>query len=277
FPAGTDPNKFNLNQFVLTAAQQRGFNDSFGAAKCSFCHSGTVLTDSSLFNTGVVNQIINSAGVDNLPCEPSTPCGSRAFSVRQLFNVANLGPFFHDASAPTLRDAVSFYNSSFFNSSPGASFVGGINLTAIGPTAADDIVAFLEGISFSPFTPTFGPAGTSVTISGTTFIGATAVSFNGVPANFTVTNSGTITTTVPTAATTGAITVTTLDGTATSAASFTITAFTLQVTKQGTGSGTVSSNDGSINCGSTCSASFNPGTMVTMTATPAANSTFGGW
>ena len=209
FPAGTDPNKFNLNQFVLTAAQQRGFNDFFGAAKCSFCHSGTVLTNSELFNTGVVNQIINSAGVDNLPCEPSTPCGSRAFSVRQLFNVANLGPFFHDASAPTLRDAVSFYNSSFFNSSPGASFVGGINLTAIGPTAADDIVAFLEGISFSPFTPTFGPAGTSVTISGTTFIGATAVSFNGVPANFTVTNSGTITTTVPAGATTGPITVTT--------------------------------------------------------------------
>src|SRR6266851_3831036 len=67
FPAGTDPNKFNLNQFVLTAAQRRGFNDFFGAAKCSLCHSGTVLTDSALFNTGVVNQIINSAGVDNLP------------------------------------------------------------------------------------------------------------------------------------------------------------------------------------------------------------------
>src|SRR5205807_1661940 len=96
-------------------------------------------------------------------------------------------------------------------------------------------------------------------------------------AAFTVSNSGTITTTVPTAATTGAITVTTLDGTATSAASFTITAFTLQVNKQGTGSGTVSSNDASINCGSTCSASLNPGTRVTMTATPAADSRFGGW
>src|SRR6267142_1160282 len=277
FPAGTDPNKFDLNRFVITAAQQRGFNAFFGAAKCFFCHNGTVLTDSLFFNTGVVNQTINSAGMDNLPCEPSTACGTREFGVRQLFNVANLGPFFHDGSAATLKDVLAFYNSSFFTTSPGALFSGPINTTAIGPTAADDIVAFLEGISFSPFTPTFGPVGTSVTISSTDFTGATAVSFNGVPANFAVSNSGTITTTVPGAATTGAITVTTPDGTATSAAGFTVTSFTLQVTRQGTGSGTVSSDDGSINCGSTCSAGFNSGAMVTMTATPAVGSTFGGW
>ena len=209
FPAGTDPNKFNLNRFVITAAQQRGFNAFFGQAKCSFCHSGTVLTDSALFNTGVVNQIINSAGMDNLPCEPSTACGSRAFSVRQLFNVANLGPFFHDGSAATLKDVIAFYNSSFFNTSPGELFSGPINTSQIGPTAADDIVAFLEGISFSPFTPTFGPVGTGVTITGTTFTGATAVSFNGVASTFTVSPSGTITTTVPAGATTGPITVTT--------------------------------------------------------------------
>src|SRR6476661_7656692 len=121
FPAGTDPNKFNLSRFLLTAAQQRGFN-AFVAAGCSTCHSGTVFTDSALFNTGVVNQVINSAALDNLPCEPSTACGTRAFSVRQLFNIANLGPFFHDGSAATLKDVLAFYNSSFFNTSPGASF-----------------------------------------------------------------------------------------------------------------------------------------------------------
>jgi len=210
FPAGTDPNKFNLNQFVITAAQQRGFNAFFGAGKCSFCHSGTALTDSALFNTGVVNQTINSAGMDNLPCEPSAACGSRAFSVRQLFNVANLGPFFHDSSAATLKDVLAFYNSSFFANSPGSTgFSGPINTSAISPTATDDIIAFLEGISFSPFAPIFGPVGTSVTITGTTFTGATAVSFNGVASPFTVSPSGTITTTVPAGATTGPITVTT--------------------------------------------------------------------
>ena len=208
FPAGTDPNKFNLNRFVITAAQQRGFNAFFGRANCSLCHNGTVLTDGSIFNTGVVNQTINSAAVDNLPCELSNPCGSRAFITRQLFNIANLSPFFHDGSAATLKDVLAFYNSTF-NTSPGAAFFGPINTTLIGPTAADDIVAFLEGLSFSPFAPIFGPVGTGVTITGTNFTGATAVSFNGVTATFTEGPPGTITTTVPAGATTGPITVTT--------------------------------------------------------------------
>ncbi|HET9282370.1 MAG TPA: IPT/TIG domain-containing protein [Candidatus Angelobacter sp.] len=211
FPAGTDPNKFNLNNFVLTAAQKRGSNAFFGAAKCSFCHGSTILGSSASFNTGVVNQTINSAAVDNLPCEPASPCGSRAFVVRQLFNIANLGPFFHDGSAATLQDVLAFYNSSNFANSPGSTgFSGPINTAAISPTATDDIIAFLEGISFSPFSPTFGPAGTSVTITG--FTGATAVSFNGAAAAFTVDPSGTITTTVPAGATTGRITVTTGSG-----------------------------------------------------------------
>src|SRR5438270_5317885 len=125
FPAGTDPNKFNLNNFVVTAAQQRGFNAFFGQAKCNFCHTGQVLTDFVPFNTGVVHQTINSAGMDNLPCEPASPCGSRAFSVRQLFNIANLGPFFHDSSAATLQDVLAFYNSSNFANSPGSQFFSG--------------------------------------------------------------------------------------------------------------------------------------------------------
>src|SRR6476646_4749106 len=133
FPAGTDPNKFNLNNFVVTAAQQRGSNAFFGAAKCSFCHASSILNSSATFNTGVVNQTINSAAVDNLPCEPASPCGSRAFSVRQLFNIANLGPFFHDGSAATLKDVLAFYNSSLFNTSPGAAFSGPINTFAISP------------------------------------------------------------------------------------------------------------------------------------------------
>src|SRR6478672_2262563 len=210
FPAGTDPNKFNLNNFIVTAAQQRGFAAFNGAAKCANCHQGTVLAAGS-FDTGVVNQVINSGGLDNLPCEPSVgaPCGSRSFLTRQLFNIANLGPFFHDGSAATLQDVLAFYNSSAFNTSPGELFSGPINTVALGPTTTDDIIAFLEGISFSPFAPTFGPVGTSVTITGTAFTGATAVSFNGVAAAFTVSPSGTITTTVPAGASTGPISITT--------------------------------------------------------------------
>jgi len=51
----------------------------------------------------------------------------------------------------------------------------------------------------------------------------------------------------------------------------------LTVTKEGTGSGTVTSSPAGIDCGSTCSASFAQGTAVTLTATAASGSTFAGW
>ncbi len=56
-----------------------------------------------------------------------------------------------------------------------------------------------------------------------------------------------------------------------------VSGHTLTVTKAGTGSGTVTSSPAGIDCGATCSAEFTEGTMVTLTATPAAGSTFTGW
>jgi YD repeat-containing protein len=53
--------------------------------------------------------------------------------------------------------------------------------------------------------------------------------------------------------------------------------FTLTVVKSGAGSGTVTSSPSGIDCGSDCSESYNQGTSVTLTATPASGSTFGGW
>lgn len=53
--------------------------------------------------------------------------------------------------------------------------------------------------------------------------------------------------------------------------------YTLNATKTGTGSGTVNSSDGKISCGSDCSESYSPDTVVTLTATPDAGSTFAGW
>jgi hypothetical protein len=73
------------------------------------------------------------------------------------------------------------------------------------------------------FTPTSGPVGTSVTISGTGFGGATAVSFHGSAADFSVKSATRITATVPADATSGVIAVTTPGGSASSAASFTVT------------------------------------------------------
>jgi List-Bact-rpt repeat protein len=53
--------------------------------------------------------------------------------------------------------------------------------------------------------------------------------------------------------------------------------FSLVVTRAGTGTGTVSSSPSGVNCGNTCSASYQSGTAVTLSATPASGSTFAGW
>ena len=54
-------------------------------------------------------------------------------------------------------------------------------------------------------------------------------------------------------------------------------ATTLNVTKEGAGSGSVTSVPAGIDCGMTCTADFVLGTVVTLTATPATGSSFGGW
>jgi len=53
--------------------------------------------------------------------------------------------------------------------------------------------------------------------------------------------------------------------------------FSLTVVRAGTGSGTVASTPAGISCGTDCSEPYPNGTAVTLTATPAAGSTFGGW
>jgi hypothetical protein len=69
---------------------------------------------------------------------------------------------------------------------------------------------------------TGGSVGTTVLINGHNFIGTTAVDFNGVSASFRVLNTQFVSATVPAGATTGAITVTNLGGTATSMQSFNV-------------------------------------------------------
>ena len=74
------------------------------------------------------------------------------------------------------------------------------------------------------FTPTTGPAGTRVTLTGTHFLGATDVRFNGVRAvEFEIVSGTSIEAVVPSGATSGPISVVTPGGTAVSAQPFTVT------------------------------------------------------
>ncbi|MGO4819905.1 MULTISPECIES: T9SS sorting signal type C domain-containing protein [unclassified Flavobacterium] len=77
--------------------------------------------------------------------------------------------------------------------------------------------------SISSFSPSSGCANsTPVKITGTNFMGATAVTFGGTPAASFIINSPTQITATPAAGTTGTIKVTTPGGTATSTSSFTV-------------------------------------------------------
>jgi FG-GAP repeat protein/IPT/TIG domain-containing protein len=81
-----------------------------------------------------------------------------------------------------------------------------------------------ESIGIRPDISSFSPAsakvGKDVTISGSAFTGATAVTFDGVPATFTVVSDTEITTTVPDGALTGPVGVTTPFGSDSSAVNF---------------------------------------------------------
>jgi len=98
-------------------------------------------------------------------------------------------------------------------------------LTALPPAVAEVLRAKIDGSPagvINSFSPTTGVAGASVTISGANLAGASAVRFNGANATFVVNTNGTLTATVPTNATSGAISVITPGGLASSTASFTV-------------------------------------------------------
>jgi hypothetical protein len=119
--------------------------------------------------------------------------------------------------------------------------------------------------TISSFSPSSGPVGTSVTITGTNFTGATAVKFNGVSATTFGVTSTSITVTVPTGATSGAISVTTPGGTATSSGTFTVTT---------TGSSQLLLNPGFEN-GTTIAPWVSTTGVIDNSASPAAHS--GSW
>jgi photosystem II stability/assembly factor-like uncharacterized protein len=99
---------------------------------------------------------------------------------------------------------------------------GPITVTTPGGSATSSgAFTVVPAPSISGFSPSKGPVGGLVTVSGANLVGATAVTFNGVlAATYSVQNGGTLTATVPPGASSGPIAITTAGGTATSTGSF---------------------------------------------------------
>jgi len=98
---------------------------------------------------------------------------------------------------------------------PPSASTGPISVTTPSGTTTS-VDSFTVTPTITDLTPRSGAVGDPVTITGTTLLGATAVSFNGTPATFVVVSRTRITATVPAGATTGFVTATTPDGTTTS-------------------------------------------------------------
>ncbi len=126
-------------------------------------------------------------------------------------------------------------------------------------SGAGTVTSDLYGIACGATCSANVPASTTITLTatadtGSSFVGWTGGGCSGVgPCVVTVSSAMTVT------------------------AEFVAGIYTVGVTKTGTGSGTVQSSDGSISCGTVCSASLEYGDTITLNATPDDNSTFSGW
>ena len=97
-------------------------------------------------------------------------------------------------------------------------------VTPEGTAVSADTFTVVPPPTLTRFTPTTGPAGTRVTLTGTQFLGATDVRFNRVSAvEFEVVSGASIVSVVPRGAASGPISVVTPGGTAVSAQHFTVT------------------------------------------------------
>jgi methionine-rich copper-binding protein CopC len=113
---------------------------------------------------------------------------------------------------------------------PAAATGGPLVLTA--PHGSSNGLAFAVLPAITGVTPSSAVVGTQVTLTGTTFGGATQVSFNGVSAAFTVVSPSQLTAVVPAGATSGALRVSTAAG-ASAAFAFVVPPTVVQVTPAG--------------------------------------------
>ena len=155
---------------------------------------------------------------------------------------------------------------------------GPVMVTTPGGTMSADDFTVVAAPTVASFTPSSGGVGTSVTITGTSLTGATAVRFDGTDASSYTVDSGTqITATVADGTTSGAITVITPGGTATLGERFHRTVAAPQITSfspSGGATGAIVEIDGNhftgatdVELGGTSASDFTVSTTIRLPAT----------
>ncbi|MGZ6927941.1 MAG: beta strand repeat-containing protein, partial [Acidimicrobiia bacterium] len=212
-------------KFGTTAAASFTVNNANQITATSPAHAGgtvdvTVTTPSGTSPTGAADQFtfVPAPTVTSVtPSSGSTSGGTSVTIAGTDFTGATAVSFGGTAAASFTVD-----NAGQITASSPAHAAGTVDVTVTTPsgtsaTGAADQFTFVSGPTVTSVTPSSGPAsgGTSVTIAGTGFTGATAVKFGGTAAaSFTFNNANQITATAPAhAAGTVDVTVTTPAGT----------------------------------------------------------------
>lgn len=95
---------------ALTDEQKRGAQLFYGEARCSACHTGTIMSDQQHHNVGVPQ--IGPGKGEEAPADrgrqrvSGNPKDAFAFRTTPLRNVTVTGPYMHDGAYETLEDAV---------------------------------------------------------------------------------------------------------------------------------------------------------------------------
>ena len=256
---GTNFNSPNVTAVVFNTTPAASFRIDSGTSITAVVNTGT--TDGPIHVTNADGTANSASSFDVAP--PSTNCPTITSFTPTCgpvgTSVTITGTNFTGANPVTFNNvtATTFTVNSptqITATVPTTATSGPIRVTTSGGTGSS-LTNFTVAAcpTITSFTPTFGPVGTSVTITGTNFTGATSVTFNNVTATFVVNSATQITATVPSTATTGQIRVTTPGGTATSTTSFTVSkthsrSITFKLKKSGKASGAVSVGDGFTAC-----------------------------
>jgi uncharacterized repeat protein (TIGR03806 family) len=175
---------------------------SYLDANCANCHrpGGVNATWDARYDTAMASQnIINGA-------------------VKNTFGLAHAAV----VVPQNISSSVMFYRMNVLGSSPPNPVqMPPVDRQEIDAAAINLLAQWIDSLAptgpvITSVVPGSGIAGTAVTINGSNFSGATALSFNGTAGSITVVSATKITTTVPAGATTGTITVTGPNGTGSS-------------------------------------------------------------
>ena len=224
---GFDANNNSLGSVTSSTTFSISPNGSCTGATCTASVSGThTVTGTNAGKTATASLTVESA-----VAQPSI--SSFTPTIAQVGKAVTItGSGFTGATSVKFNGiAVSSFtvvsNTQITTAVPFGATTGRITVTTPGGTATSG-TNFKVKAAIVGFTPTRGPVGTVVTISGSAFTGATAVKFGGVPAtSFTVNSYSQITATVPSGAVSGRVGVVTPAGTTLSGATFTVTTVTV--------------------------------------------------